>query len=105
MDNYDGTKLPFAIRKSNQERIINTAFGASITAHNPDYRKQLCALRRENNFPKDQFGNMIPKLTYWEFGNCAETNAWIFLCQWRSDLQIDSRTISVCEAIQNWLRH
>ncbi|RGB36488.1 hypothetical protein C1646_741713 [Rhizophagus diaphanus] len=36
-------------------------------------------------------GSVIPTLVeYWEFGNCAEMNAWTFLCQWRTDHGGDS---------------
>src|SRR5581483_10378323 len=79
--------------------------------------QRLCKIRQMNDrylLPRDQDGNVISKLESWEFGNCSEMNAWTYLCQWRPDLQIMSRTITVysreikepcknCKAIQNWL--
>ena len=103
--------------KSKRERVINLAFGASITALNWENRKELCKIRQKNDknlLPRDQHGNVPPKLDVWPFGNCSEMNAWTYLCQWRPDLQINSRTMTVhereimdpcenCKAIQNWL--
>src|ERR1700743_1846417 len=61
--------------KTNQGRIINLAFGASITALNWDDRKELCLIRQENDehlLPRDQYRNVDAKLEDWEFGNCSE---------------------------------
>lgn len=115
-------RQPFTVNvswKSNQQKITNHAFGASITAHDPDDRKELCKYRQNNDqyiLPRDLHANVIPKLTDWEFGNCSEMNAWTYLCRVGPDQQIKSRTISVhnrvitetcenCKAIQNWLMH
>src|SRR4051794_19844522 len=113
-------RQPFTVNvswKTTRERIINLAFGASITSCSPEDKEQLCALQQRNDhylLLQDQYGKVIPKLEYWEFGNCAEMNAWTYLCQWEQDLQIKSQTISVhrrkimepcknCKAIRNWL--
>src|SRR3954447_9179482 len=84
--------------KTKHGRVINLAFGASITALNWDDRKKLCEIRQKNDrylFPRDLHGNVIPKIKVWEFGNCSETNAWTYLCRWMPDLEIKSQTISV----------
>src|SRR5581483_33216 len=95
-------RLPATINvswKSNQEKIINVAFGASITARNKNQRERLVAIRQQNDqylLPRNQDGSVIPTLVdHWEFGNCADMNAWTFLCQWRTDLPIKSRTMSL----------
>ena len=120
MMEYDRTEQPHTVNVSwktaDQKNIINVAFGASAST-NRKYKREVCRIRRENDrylLPRDQYGNVIPELEKWEFGNCSETNAWTCLCQWRSDLPIKSRTITVydritkdpcknCKAIQNWL--
>ena len=97
-----------------QPKTVNLA---SITARNWEDRKNLSKIRQSNDqylLPRDQYGNVAPKLEDWPFGNCSEMNAWTYLCQWRPDLQIKSQTIIVhsreimepcknCKAIQNWL--
>src|ERR1044072_5939503 len=111
MDNYNGTQSqPYTVNvfwKADQESIINLAFGASVTALTFNDRRTLCEIRQRNNsylLPRDQYGNVILKLEKWEFGNCSEMNAWTYLCQWRPDLQIKSRTINKLQSyIQNWL--
>ncbi|PKB98734.1 hypothetical protein RhiirA5_366817, partial [Rhizophagus irregularis] len=101
MIEHDRSKQPYTINvswKANQKNVINLAFGASIPVPNRNWddRKRLCLIRQKNDkylLPRDQSGNVIPKLEKWEFGNCSEMNAWTCLCRWRPDLQIKSRTI------------
>src|SRR6185295_18781634 len=84
--------------KSDKGKIIKATFGASITAPTKEQRQDLITVRQENDqcfFPRDQNGIIIPRIEFWEFGNCVETNSWIRLSRWRPDLPIESRTISV----------
>ncbi|CAI2186590.1 2408_t:CDS:2 [Funneliformis geosporum] len=69
--------------KSDQERILNLVFGTSVTG-NTKVKQTLCAIRQENDkylFHRDQHGNVVPELDLWEFGNCSETNAWIYYAE------------------------
>ncbi|CAB4406100.1 unnamed protein product [Rhizophagus irregularis] len=104
--------------KSNQEKIIAVAFGVASSAPILERKKELASIRKRNDqhlFPQEQNGDVIQKISRWEFGNCAETNAWTSLCQLRPDIPIKSRMIAIhsgkitlpcenCQACQDWLR-
>ena len=72
-------------QKSNQKKIINVAFGATITARNRNQRRQLVAICQQKDqylLPQNQNGSVILTLeANQKFRNCTEMNAQTFLYQ------------------------
>src|SRR4051812_34805068 len=90
-------KRPLTINASwkvDQEKIISVAFGASISAHQ-NTKEGITLFRQRINRYLFPHVDVISKIEVWEFRNCAETNAWTSLCQFRTGLLIKTRTISI----------
>lgn len=83
------TYLPSALtvswKSDHQKHHQKISFGASLISTTKT-KDKLLDLRQTFNqcmLPRDADGNLMMKLTPWDFCNCAETNTYFYLSQWR----------------------